>query len=110
MLVLTGDSSRLCDGVSRCSLLVVGGPGVPGLLLSDLLRAENASGISRRRRSVILVWQHGGPSQLDTFDMKPDAPSEVRGPYKSIPTNVSGIRVCEKLPCHAKVIDKMTII
>lgn len=110
MLVLTGDSSRLCDGVSRRSFLAVGGLGVPGLLLSDLLRAENASGISRRRRSVILVWQHGGPSQLDTFDMKPDAPSEVRGPYESIPTNVSGIRICEKLPYHAKVMDKMTII
>ena len=54
-------------------------------------------------------WQHGGPSQLDTFDMKPEAPSEYRGPYRPIPSNVDGIQVSELLPYHAKIMDKATV-
>ncbi|MCZ6792082.1 MAG: DUF1501 domain-containing protein [Planctomycetota bacterium] len=112
MLIVSGDSRRFCDGVHRRGFLAAGFLGCVGLSLADLLRAERASaaGRSRRRRSVILVWQHGGPSQLDTFDMKPDAPSEYRGPYRSIPTSVPGLRISERMPYHARVMDKMTVI
>ena len=66
----------------------IGSLGVAGLSLPALLRAE-AEGQRTKGRSIILIWQHGGPSQLDTFDMKPNAPSEVRGPYESIGSKLS---------------------
>lgn len=113
MLHIHGDSYRLCDGVSRRGFLSAGTLGLVGLTLTDLLRlsrAQASQGKTRERGcSVILFWQHGGPSQLDTFDLKPDAPSEYRGPYRSIPTNVPGIRVSELMPYHAAVMDKLTV-
>lgn len=84
-----------------------------GLSLADVLRAEDAGGNQSKhksKRSIILIWQHGGPSQLDTFDMKPNAPSEVRGPYQSIATNVTGVRFGEHCSQQAKVMDKCTLI
>jgi len=59
---------------------------------------------------VILLWQQGGPSHMETYDMKPEAPSEYSGPLRPIHTNVSGIEVCELLPMHAKIADKFTLI
>ena len=101
MLFVSGSTRRFCDGVSRRGFLAAGSLGVVGLGLPDLLRAESArkaSGAARgQRRSVILIWQHGGPSQLDTFDMKPDAPLEIRGPYSSIPTALPGLRVSDHI-------------
>lgn len=113
MLFINGKSQRFCDGISRRSFLAAGTLGFVGLTLSDLLRLEKALAVPNRRskpRSVILVWQHGGPSQLDTFDMKPNAPSEIRGPYSSIPSKLPGLHVCELMPHHASVMDKATII
>ena len=86
-----------------------------GLGLSDLLRSETEAGNSgvvsgRSPRSVILIWQHGGPSQLDTFDMKMDQPIEVRGPYLPISTNVTGIQVSELMQYHSRVMDRCSII
>ena len=106
-------AGRFCDRTSRRRMLQVGALGTFGLSLPDLLRAESAGGLhpaARSPRSVILVWMHGGPSQLDTFDMKPDAPAEFRGPFRPIHSNVPGIDVCELLPEHAKVMDKCTVI
>ena len=83
-----------------------------GLTLSDLLKQESLAATSnpgQRKRSVILIWQHGGPSQLDTFDMKPSAPSEYRGPYGSIPSSLDGYPISELLPYQAKILDKTTI-
>ncbi len=117
MLQLVGNSRRFCDGIDRRRFISVGSLGVFGLSLEHLLAAENLSlGSSPRKsgrdneRSVILIWQHGGPSQLDTFDMKPEAPSEVRGSYQSIATKLPGVRICEKMPFHAQVMDKVSII
>jgi len=114
MLLVSGSTRRFCDGVSRRSFLAAGSLGVVGVGLPHLLRAESvrkASGAtSGKQRSVILIWQHGGPSQLDTFDMKPDAPLEIRGPYSSIPTALPGLRVSEHLPYQARIADKTTII
>jgi hypothetical protein len=116
MLKITGNASRFCDGISRRRFLQVGGLSAFGLSLTDLLRSESlsatasAEGTRRSKRSVILIWQHGGPSQLDTFDMKPEAPSEYRGPYRSIPSSLPGLDVCELMPYHAKIMDKCTVI
>lgn len=109
MLTICGSSRRLCDGVSRRRFIHVGALSYFGLTLSDVLRAERASKRTSPR-SVILVWQHGGPSQLDTFDMKPHNPEEVRGPYRSIRSSLSGLPICELMPYHAKIMDKCTVI
>jgi len=108
MLYLTGNSQRFCDGMSRRKFIAIGSLGFFGISLRDLLAAQDST--NGKQRNVILVWQHGGPSQLDTFDMKPDAPSEVRGPFKSIATTLPGVRISEKMPYHAKVLDKVSII
>ncbi|MCA9179008.1 MAG: DUF1501 domain-containing protein [Planctomycetales bacterium] len=94
---------------SRRRFISIGSLGLCGLSLPQLLEAES-SRQSTSRRSVILIWQHGGPSQLDTFDIKPDAPEEYRGPYRSIETSLPGLRIGELLPCQAKVMDKCTVI
>ncbi len=109
MLTLRGTSRRLCDGVSRRRFIEIGALSYFGLTMPDLLRAE-ASAPRKSKRSVILVWQHGGPSQLDTFDMKPNTPSEVRGPYQPISTNLTGLQICELMPYHAQIMDKCTVI
>lgn len=110
-------SNSFCDGLSRRRFIEIGSLGVFGLSLSNLLNrpaiAADASGRPAQRssdRSVILIWQHGGPSQLDTFDMKPLAPAEYRGPYQSIASSLPGLDVCELCPEQAKVMDKCTVI
>ncbi len=112
-----GQTRPFCDGVSRRRFLEIGSLGAFGLSLSSLLRSEavaaDASGRGIQhssKRSVILIWQHGGPSQLDTFDMKPLAPSEIRGPYRSIASSLPGLDVSELCPEQAKVMDKCTVI
>ena len=113
MLEITGDSRSFCDGLSRRSFIRVGALGFLGLGLSDLFRLREASAAPKatgRKKSVILVWMHGGPTQLETYDPKPDAPNEYRGPYGAIETNVPGIRISEKLPLQARVMDRCTVI
>lgn len=108
--------SSFCQGpVSRRSLLQAGGVGFTGLGLADLLRlqaqAEEAKpGSIDEERSVIFVWLPGGPPHMETYDMKPGAPQDYRGPFRPISTNVPGLDVCEHLPMHAKVADKFTLI
>lgn len=104
---------RFCDGLSRRRFIEVGGLSAFGLSLGGLFRAleANQGGEARRsRKSVILVWQHGGPSQLDTFDMKPLAPAEVRGPWKPIASSLPGLDVCELCPEQARVMHLCTVI
>ena len=108
MLYITGKSRPLCDSLSRRQFIAVGSLGFFGCTLSNLLAAESAG--QRSKRSVILIWQHGGPSQLDTFDLKPNAASEVRGPYKSIATTLPGVRISELMTYHAKVMDKLSVV
>lgn len=109
MLTLYGGASRFCDGVSRRNFLKIGALGLGGLALPQLLRAEALSG-KRSQKAVIMVFLPGGPPHQDLFDLKPDAPSEVRGEFRPIPTNVPGIQICEHLPLLAKMMDKLTII
>jgi hypothetical protein len=105
-----GARSRNCQGISRRSALKAGFLGLGGLSLADLwrLRAEGAA--TQRNTSVILLWLDGGPSQLETYDPKPEAPVEYRGPYGTIETNVPGIRISDILPYHAQHADKMVFV
>ncbi|MCC2670604.1 MAG: hypothetical protein K0Q72_3075, partial [Armatimonadetes bacterium] len=114
LTVQTGPRQRLCDGTSRRDFVKTGFCGIVGLSLVDILRLEAAQAAARgtsasNNKNVILIWLHGGQTQLDTYDMKPDAPAEVRGPFKPIPTNLPGLQICELLPRMAKVMDKVTI-
>jgi hypothetical protein len=102
-----------CDGVSRRSFLKVGFLGLAGLTLADHLRLRAAAvraGKATKDTAVILLWLGGGPSHLDMYDLKPDAPAEFRGEFKPIRTNVPGINIAEHLPREAKVMDKMAIV
>lgn len=114
MLRVTGPSARLCDGLSRRSVLQIGAlagmAGFSGLTLPRLLAAESTSASSKKHKSVIVVYLSGGLSHQDTFDLKPNAPAEVRGEFKSIPSNVPGIGVCELLPKMARCMDKVALV
>jgi Protein of unknown function (DUF1501) len=107
VLSILGPSYRLCDGVSRRAFLRWGALGVGGLTLADILRAEAAAPARRSHKSVIMIFMPGGPSHLDLYDLKPDAPAEVRGEFRPIRTNVPGIEICEHLPNLARRMDKL---
>jgi hypothetical protein len=111
MLRLCASGVRLCDGVSRREFLRVGGLAAAGLTLPGLLRARASTAAPKvRAKSCIQLYMWGGPSQLETFDLKPGAPDGVRGEFKPINTNVPGIRICEHLPYLAKVADRYAIV
>ncbi len=111
MIDVYGPPSHLCDGVRRRQFLKIGSLGCLGLTLPGLMRAEAAAPASERRQtSCILLWLQGGPSQIDTFDPKPDAPSEIRGPFRPLETNVSGIRVADVFPRLARQADKYALL
>ncbi|MDB5340402.1 MAG: hypothetical protein JWN70_6021 [Planctomycetaceae bacterium] len=98
--------------MSRRGFLQAGFLGIGGLSLANLLELKAKSSVKpvQSDTAVILLWCGGGPSQLETYDMKPEAPSEIRGPMRPIKTNVSGIDVCELLPLHAQMADKFSLI
>ena len=114
MFDLFGRGQRMCDGITRRNMLRVGGLAFGGLNLAALLRSEaaaaQASQPSPRRKAVIQVWLAGGPSHIDMYDLKPNAPVEFRGEFKPINTNVSGIEISEHLPYQAKIADKLAIV
>ncbi len=111
MLNLYGSQSRFCDGVSRRSFLKIGAFAFGGatLSLADVLRAEAATG-RRSHKAVINVFLAGGPPHQDMFDLKPDAPAEIRGEFKPISTNVDGIQIGECFPMMAKRMDKFAVV
>jgi hypothetical protein len=90
--------------------LRIGVLGLGGLSLTRLLREEARAGIRSSRKSIILIYLVGGPPHQDMFDLKPDAPAEIAGPWKPIPTNVPGIEICEAFPRMARMMDRFTII
>lgn len=111
MLFVGEQTGHTCRGVHRRAFLQVGASSVLGLTWADLLHARAARvGESAPARSVILVWLWGGPSQLDTFDPKPHAPLEYRGPFGTIPTRLPGVRFCELFPQLARLTDKLSVI
>src|SRR6266542_1490235 len=94
---------------NRRWFLQTGLAGFAGLTLADTLRARTPTA-SASKRAVILFWLSGGPSQIDTWDPKPDAPAEIRGPYRTIPTSVPGIRISEHLPLQARLMHRLSIL
>lgn len=104
---------KTCDGRTRRDFLKLGSLCVGGLTLADLLRWE-AHGQTNRRasssKSVIMVWLEGGPSHIDMYDLKPQAPAEIRGPYQPIRTRVPGMDISELLPLQAKIADRLAIV
>ena len=105
--------TQRCDGVSRREVMRIGGLSALGLGLGDFFRLRNAHAAAlpeAKAKSCILIWLDGGPSHLESFDPKPEAPVEVRGPLESIATNLPGIRVSECLERTAKMMDKLTVI
>src|SRR5688572_25380726 len=108
MLTILGPRSRYCDGLSRRSFLKVGGLAVGGLALPKLLRAEAKSRSSHK--SIIMVYLSGGLAHQDTFDLKPNAPAEIRGEFKPIATKVPGIQFGELLPKLAACADKLAVL
>lgn len=111
MLSVLGRSRRTCQGLSRRRLLEIGGAGLFGLSLPKLWAAESAAQPRpARATSVLFVFLYGGPSQHETFDMKPDAPEHIRGPYRPIASRTSGLRICEHLPRLAARSDRYCVI
>src|SRR6476661_2575425 len=100
MLWIGRQQQRTCQGITRRAFLQAGASCVLGLSLADLLRlrAQGGAPMNGSARSVMLLWLWGGPAQLDTWDPKPNAPLEFRGPFSSIPTRVTGLRFCELFP------------
>lgn len=105
-----GQWAANCRGVSRRSAIKIGFSGLLGLGLPELFRLRAGGKAAKNSKSVILLWLDGGPSHMETYDPKPEAPSEYRGPWGSIATNVSGIRLSETMPQHAKLADKMVFV
>jgi hypothetical protein len=115
MLSIPGATSRWCDGVSRREFLQIGGLGGVGLALPDLLQARARGSTppahgAGRARSCVLLFMGGGPPQMDTFDLKPDAPVEVRGQFQPTATSVVGTRISSLLPALAKQAHRYAII
>ena len=113
MLRFTGLAQQTCDGCTRRDLLQAGGLSALGLLLPQVLHSSTAASPSAgfgRARACVIIYLFGGPSQLDTFDLKPDAPAEIRGEFRPIATNVPGLRLCEHLPRLARQADQFCLI
>ena len=112
MLTLFGQMqcSRFCDGLSRRDFLRIGGLAMGGLSLPQILQAEQASGISKSRKAVIMIFLPGGPPHQDMWDLKSRAPSEIRGEFNPISTNIPGIEISELFPRMAGMMDKFAVI
>ena len=115
MLTILGNRERFCDGVTRRNFLQIGAASLGaaslgGMGLADLLRAEAKAGPAAQRRSIINIYLGGGPTHMDTFDLKPNAPVEYRGELNPIATNVPGMEICELFPRLAKMADRYAIV
>lgn len=111
MFTLWGAKQRYCDGISRRNFLKVGAFGM-GLTMADVVRHRAFAGASapKSNKSAIMIYLPGGPSHMDMYDLKPDAPAEFRGEFKPIATNVPGVQISEYFPMQAQMWDKMAVI
>jgi hypothetical protein len=119
MLTIEGKQGRLCDGFTRRELLRVGGIGLMGISLPNILTLQEAAAAQSssgsgpgfgQAKNVIFIFLQGGPSHIDIWDPKPDAPDNIRGQFKPIPTKVNGIQVSETMPMMAQQMDKVTLV
>jgi len=114
MLAFLGKRQTFCDGIHRRNFLKIGAFGA-GLSLADMLRMKAAAAPSGsvgapKIKSAIMIYLPGGPSHMDMYDLKPDAPAEFRGEFKPIATNVPGVQICEHFPRQAKMFDKLAVV
>jgi hypothetical protein len=112
MLTIWGKKQQFCDGLSRRDFLKIGALGA-GLTLPDLLRGRAlaaAGGRATTNKSAIMIYLPGGPSHMDMYDLKPDAPREFRGEFNPIATNVPGIQISEHMPLQARMFDKLAVV
>ena len=112
MFTFWGSRQRYCDGIDRRSFLQIGAFGA-GLSLAGMLRAragEVAAGKPSSGKSAVMIYLGGGPSHMDMYDLKPDAPKEFRGEFKPIATNVPGVQICEYFPMQARMWDKLAVV
>ena len=111
MLTLNGSKDvEFCDGLTRRDFMKVGSLGVLGLTMTELLAAEAAQAAWKQGTNCIVLFLVGAPSQLDTWDLKPNAPAQIRGPFRPIPTNVSGIEIGEHFPLMSEMADKYALV
>ncbi len=111
MLTLWGDRQRFCDGMTRRNFLQIGAFGA-SLSLAEMLRLRAAAGTgtSASSKAAIMIYLPGGPSHMDMYDLKPDAPKEFRGEFNPIKTNVDGVEICELFPLQARMWDKLSVV
>src|SRR6266568_3504391 len=112
MFTLWGAKERFCDGISRRGFLKIGAFGA-GLTLAEMLRQRAGAattGKSTSNKAAIMIYLPGGPSHMDMYDLKPQAPAEFRGEFKPIQTNVPGVQICEHFPMQARMWDKLAVI
>jgi hypothetical protein len=112
MFTFVGNKQGYCDGLDRRNFLKIGAFGA-GLTLADMLRGQSqaqAAGQQTRQKSAIMIYLGGGPSHMDMYDLKPNAPAEFRGEFKPINTNVPGVQICEHFPEQAKMWDKLACV
>jgi hypothetical protein len=113
MLTLLGTAQRFCDGLNRRNFLKIGAFGA-GLTLAEMLRARalaaKTSGKPASNKAAIMIYLPGGPSHMDMYDLKPEAPKEFRGEFNPIATNVNGVQICEHMPLQAKMFDKLACV
>src|SRR5262245_16943476 len=121
MFRILGSPRKLCDGVTRRDFLHVGGLGTLGLTLGDFFRMREAQAATTgsaakhdnvfgKAKACILLFPYGSPPQHETFDPKPEAPLQIRGEMKAIPTRVPGLAICDHLPRIAQVMDRVTVV
>ena len=109
MFTILGRKQRFCDGINRRNFLQLGAFGM-GLTLTDMLRLRSLGATGSTPKSAIMINLPGGPSHMDMYDLKPQAPLEYRGEFKAIPTNVPGVQICEHFPLQARMWDKFAVI
>src|SRR5262245_48990418 len=113
MLTICGSASgRFCDSISRRNFLQVGRLVVGGLTLSQLFRLQALAADGKRLtdKSVIMICLGGGPSHIDTYDMRPDSPAEYRGEFNPVATKVPGMQMCELMPRQGEMADKIAVV
>jgi hypothetical protein len=110
MLSILGPQGRFCDGLSRRNFLKIGGLAMGGLSLPELLAAEARAGVRSGHKGIIMIFLPGGPPHQDMYDIKTEAPAEIRGEFQPIDTCVPGIQICEQLPRMAAMMDRLAPI
>ena len=111
MLTILGKKTgRFCDGVSRRAFLQIGALSLGGMSLPEILRAEAASGVGSTHKGIINIFLPGGPPHQDMWEIKVDAPKDIRGEFKPIQTKVPGVEICEQFPLLAGMADKLVFI